>query len=767
MDEMMRSVLAAATLAIAIVPMTGHTQEAGAALPSLAFKPANIARVRQLIASDTEARARWNALRRTADKALSSPPSGDREIDAAMEALALAFRVTGKTKYAQGTRSLLLQRAAKADWLTDAPLARRDPPWKSDLGMGYAAAITGIAYDAVRDTLSATDRQTIVQGLIRGAILPIMDDWVDGAKRIHSLDTMGHNWWAHIVFGAGVAALAVRNDDPRGLEWARRIDEASVEWFEFPGTRIGVKPPTFGSEGAYSETVSYAELALHSLMLFRRSWTEAMDGPPSSIKGLDKIAGYFLATGYPRSEGWVSLNFGDSRPPNCGCHTLADLWALGDRNPEYLKYIAGYARVAAKDAWKDATNLPYFPNAAARSVIGSPISAPLTYLSSGQGLLTMRDSWAPDATLLAVKSGFTWNHNHADAGSFILYHKGRTLLADSGHSNYSTPEYDGYYRQSEAHNVVTIDGHAEAASDLYDGSASMGTIDHLLDTPNIRYAWADATGPTSRYFQRNYRSILWVGDTILLLDDLRGRDPGQFEWLLHHGGTATRKGRTVEVRDGDAGVDVTPLFPKTLPDGGLPTDYPDALRMVAYDGLADEDPKKKQTYLGFQPVGKSERETFLVALQPRADGKAPSRIERLEGTNWVGVRVISTDRITEVYFNRLADGHIRHRNANATIAGLETDAYILAVSHPIDSTGGTQPDEITVVDASYVRRSGTALLDSLSKVTAQIVIGAFNKVQFAGPHGNVRIACSSPVRLVDTQAQIACSRGEALLPRTN
>ena len=28
-----------------------------------------------------------------------------------------------------------------------------------------------------------------------------------------------------------------------------------------------------------------------------------------------------------------------------------------------------------------------------------------------------------DATLVAIKSGFTWNHAHADAGSFVLFHK--------------------------------------------------------------------------------------------------------------------------------------------------------------------------------------------------------------------------------------------------------------------------------------------------------------------------------------------------------
>lgn len=770
MDEMMRSVLAAVAVILSTAPAMAQGQaheQIGSSPATLAFNPGNIARVRQLVASDPEARARWNALRKTADKALSSPPRGGREIDSALEALGLAFRVTGQAKYAQGAKALLLHRAARKDWLTDTPLARRDPPWRSDLGMGYAAASTGIAYDAVRDTLSQADRQTIVQGLIRGAILPIMDDWVDGAKRIHALDTMGHNWWAHIVFGAGVAALAVREDDPRGLEWARRIDEASVEWFEFPGTRIGSKPPTFGSDGAYSETVSYAELALHSLMLFRRSWTEAMGTAPSPIKGLDKIAGYFLATSYPRSKGWVSLNFGDSRPPSCGCHTLADLWALGDHNPEYLKYIAGFSGVPAKDAWKDATNLPYLPDASARASISASSGASRTYVSRDQGLLTMRSDWSADATLLGVKSGFTWNHNHADAGSFILYHKGRTLIADSGHSSYSTPEYDGYYRQSEAHNVVTIDGRAEPASDLYDGSASMGTIDHVLDTPNIRYAWADATGPTSRYFQRNYRNILWVGDTILLIDDLRSRDPGQFEWLLHHGGTATRKGQTVEIRDGDAGVDVTPLFPAALPDGGLPTDYPYALRLVSHEGLADEDPKIKQTYLGFQPVGKSDREKFLVALQPRVDGKLASRIERIEGTDWIGVRITGTDRTTEVYFNLLADGRLRHRNANATIAGLDTDAYILAVSHPARRDAITGPDEIMVVDASYVRRSGAVIFDSLAKLTAHLAMGASTQVQFSGTHGNVRIACSAPVQVASIEGTVACENGQAVLPRTN
>ncbi|MGH7958281.1 MAG: heparinase II/III domain-containing protein, partial [Opitutaceae bacterium] len=70
------------------------------------------------------------------------------------------------------------------------------------------------------------------------------------------------------------------------------------------------------------------------------------------------------------------------------------------------------------------------------------------------GWAVLRDSWDRDATLLAVKSGDTWNHAHADAGSFILFHAGRPLLIDAGSCSYGRPEYRGYYARSAAHNVV-------------------------------------------------------------------------------------------------------------------------------------------------------------------------------------------------------------------------------------------------------------------------------------------------------------------------
>lgn len=760
---MKSSLLSGAVLALVLASPAARAQthvNTRADGATLAFNTANMARVVRLIAADPVAQARWQAQRQIAEKSLIAPPRDERGIDAALEALALAYRVTGERRFADGARGLLLARAAKADWLTDMPLSRRDPPWRSDLGMGFAAASYGIAYDAIRDSLSPEDRKTIVAGLVRGAIVPILNDWVDGSRRIHTLDTMGHNWWAHIVFGAGVGVLAILRDEPRAADWARRIDAASVEWFEFAGSRFEAKPETFGADGAYSETIGYAELALHSLMLFRRSWQETFGQAPASIPALAHTADYFLAASYPRKEGWVSLNFGDSRPPSCGCHTLADFWAMGDRNPAYLRYIDGFAGGAGKDAWADATNLPYLPDAASRSH-ASLAALPTSSIFKSEGLVTLRDGWADGATMVALKSGFTWNHNHADAGSFILYHHGKALLADSGHSGYSTPEYDGYYRQSVAHNIVTIDGKAEPPGDLYDGSRFMGGVDHLIDTPGFRYVWADATGPTSRNFQRNFRNLLWIGDTMLVIDDLKSWDVGQFEWLLHYQGTAKRTGQVLTIADGADAVAVKPLFPQPFPEAGLPTDYPEAMRLVEHEGLADEDPRKKQTYLGFQPSGMSDREKFVVAIQPIEAGKALSRIERMEGLNWIGLRIIAADRVTEVYMNLLADGRIRHRNANATLGGYETDAYLLALSWPTGRGSASAPDQFFVANGSYLRKGGEVLLDSLSKVFAHVDRQSGAIALSRQAEATVRIGCGRNLRL--GTATIPCDGSVAMV----
>ena len=59
----------------------------------------------------------------------------------------------------------------------------------------FHSCLSAIAYDAVYNELSVSERKKIARGLKRLALDPCLGDWVLEPTRIHSLNSMGHNWW--------------------------------------------------------------------------------------------------------------------------------------------------------------------------------------------------------------------------------------------------------------------------------------------------------------------------------------------------------------------------------------------------------------------------------------------------------------------------------------------------------------------------------------------------------------------------------------------
>ena len=241
----------------------------------------------------------------------------------------------------------------------------------------------------------------------------------------------------------------------------------------------------------------------------------------------------------------------------------------------------------------------------------------------------------------------------------------------------------------------------------------------MLDAGDLRYVLADATGPTSDTFIRNFRSFLWIGDVILVLDDLKTFEPGQFEWLLHYDGEGKRSGKDFTVTQDDVKVIVRPLFPMPFPDAGLPTDYPECMRLEERIGLKDHDQNTKMPYAAFLPTELMRRTKFITAIMPVQDGDwQPPKIERLKTVDMIGLRITQHGEVTELWLNLLADGRVRHRNANLIYEGWETDSYLTAMTWP-EGAKRDDPDtasRIFVIDGSYLRRDGKVVLDSLSKV---------------------------------------------------
>ena len=697
--------------------------------PYLTYSDANIARLKERIRNEPSIAEAWAKMLANANRMMepSTGERGRRGGGGSNELLCLAYRMTGDKRFGECVKESLL--AQKLGGRSGSMLMLRQPPWHSGLGSGEACASFGIAFDTVYDLLTSKERKTLATRLAQEGILPVLNDWVLGGQRIHSLDTMGHNWWSAIVFGAGIGAMAIMDEDPRTPGWVQRVGAADAEWLSYAGSLLENKPANFDSAGGFYESVSYAGFAIRSHLPFRLAWRDAFVTPLPEHPVLGKIADYFMHTCYPRSGGsHMSLDFGDSSITANGAGAIPLLWALGYRNPGSLWYLSqfrggrGNRGGEASDSGLmrgSPRDLLYSPTDQELAAIGELPDLPRSKIFPDMGWIVMRSSWEKDATLLGIKSGYTWNHAHADTGSFVLFHQGKYLLIDSGKSGYSTPEYDDYYRQSIAHNVVTFNGKAENPEDTYFGSKFSGTVSQLIDAGDLRYVLADATGPTSNNFIRNFRSFLWIGDVILVIDDLKSFEPGQFEWLLHYDGEGKRDGLDYNIANGDARVIVRPLFPEPFPNAGLPTDYPECMRLEERIGLKDHDQNTKMPYVAFLPTELERRTKFITAIMPVQDGDwTPPKIERLRTVDMIGLRITQHGEVTELWLNLLADGRIRHRNANLIYNGWETDAYLTAFTWP-QGAKMDNPDtasRVFVIDGSYLRRDSKVVLDSLSKV---------------------------------------------------
>jgi hypothetical protein len=695
---------------LVIAPLAG-AQTLGR--PHLLYTDADIQQYRERVSSSSVDKAAYDDLLRDAQKT-SQPQSQDT-----MQAACLAFRMTGDDEFAHDIKAGLQKLDEKKDF-SDAELLKRDPPWHSGLNTGGTVQAFAIGFDCIHEQLSPAERRHFADALVMKGLHPILDDWLLAPTRIHSLDTMGHNWWSALVFNAGIGAMAVLQERPDVLPWLQRISAASKEWYSYAGSELETKPANFDRNGGFYESVNYADFAVAEYLRFVLCWRNAFKASPLPQPSfLQTVGNFFIQASYATDDRVLPVLFGDGGLHSSGYTSVNLLWALGERSSASLWYLHQFDAIPPGDRPRPtAFALVYGPGANEREHAPATPGLPNAALYPDMGWATMRSSWDKTGTLFAIKSGITFNHAHADAGSFMLFHRGDALLIDSGGvPNYALPEYDDYYRQSRAHNVVLFDGEAEFHDDTYFGSQFPGTLTHLIDAGNLKYIMADATGPTVWKFRRNFRHVLWIGDVILVIDDVKSYQPGQFQWLLHVGEKATIKNANMQIGGIHGQVEVRPLFPAELP-AGLPADFPEAMRVVEESGFKDHDIKHPDTYYAFEPPGKTDQTTFVVALILGERAKPDPLVERFQTADMEGVRITQSGTVTEVYVNTLAEGRIRHRNAIVEANGWDTDAYLTALTFPekADRSKAENISNLFVADGSFLRRNGSVIYDSLSKV---------------------------------------------------
>jgi len=260
-----------------------------------------------------------------------------RQISDMGPTLGLAYQMTGNKRYAEKLRDAMIHYGSFNRWAGD---AHHDPPWHSELNTARFCYGYAHGYDSIYDFLSEDDKKTIAESMVRLGILPTLNDWVLGEKRIHALDSMGHNWWSVCVSMAGLASLSLVDDYQQAETWARHVSDVFPEWFYYQGNILQNKPANFDTKGAFYESVNYAEYALSEYLLFRLAYSNVF-GKSSApdIPLLEDAGDFFVHSCYPASDSIMSTNFGDSSLRAKGAQTIQLLLANGYEKPEYHWYL--------------------------------------------------------------------------------------------------------------------------------------------------------------------------------------------------------------------------------------------------------------------------------------------------------------------------------------------------------------------------------------------------------------------------------------------
>lgn len=668
--------------------------------PSLLFTPDKVKEAKARIDKDTVQARCWDEIRTQADALLQ------RNDVRRMDYLALAYQMTGDHRYSDKLRSMLKDVAKTESW-ADKEMMLRNPAWRSELQMAHRAYQLAIAYDAVCNGMTASERKEIAQGLYRLAVEPLLGDWLNEPTRIHSLNSMGHNWWTSCVGMGGLLAMSISNEIPEARDGAKAAVESLPEWFDFAGDLIQHKPKTFDEAGGMYESINYASFGISEALLLRLAWLNSHPGEKiDEIPQIELIPRFFSEVCYPRQGILYSLNFGDSHKNVVGESPVVLAYAQGIDDPAALWYLSQITPNQHGEGMSRNTPMGflYYPDL---SEAPTTPALPENQLWEDFGWATMRDSWDKDATMLAVKSGMTWNHSHADANSLILYHKGHDIIKDAGNCSYGKPEYRKYFFQSDAHNVVKFNGQGQSTYQQYHGTMLPGSVSGLTAGDRIRYVMADGTGPMADNFARNYRHYLWIGNVILVIDDLKSHQAGSYEWLWHPGGETKKVGGELHITNGNSAAVIKPLLPQPLAPSNFVHDYPEMLYWDILEGPT-EDLNGTEEYYSLKLPGNFDRIKAVTAiiLKDTPDQKELPVITTRQGKDWIGLQITENGKTTDVYINQLADGRTMHLNSWIEADGWTTDAYLLAVSG----------DDVFIGYGSSLRRGKDIHFSSLSKL---------------------------------------------------
>ncbi len=609
-------------------------------------------------------------------------------------ALGTKYLVEGDKNCAEKLRKLIRHFISFERWYAESYIKRTPVPWHADLCSTSMTLAVATAYDMIYDCISDDERNEFAKRIFELGVKPALSDWVFPETRIHAVDSMGHNWWAVCIAEPATALLALKdnlpNEDVNGI--LDCVNNALASYFDYDGNTLFNKYRNYDDSGLFYESIGYFEYGTATPLRYLWCYERYFGENAVLRSALPKnMADALMSFAYPYSEDgrteFAFMDFGDSD-------------FIGDR-PLITKFLRKnnlsspaldvLSNTYETDVWDDIEGYESFSE-------NSDINALKKTNIFSSGYVVTRDSWLPDSTMLAVKSGYCWNHSHNDSGTFNIVYKGKPFILDSGRCDYDDKLYHAYYCQDDAHNVIRIGGNGRRHEELYRGTKFNGRIIDLKESNDFLFIQADCTGPMAHLCSRLYRSYFWIDNSLLVLfDEAYCHEDNTAEFTLHYDGECRKDGNCYSITDGERKATLTSVFPEGMiysEKEGHPDHRPDEI--IPY--LELKTPTAERTHL------------LIHALEL---GEEKSKISHFSGKNYDGIKIVKGNKERRIIFNHMADGHVMHDNSNNILEGYDTDAYILMLDD--DKTAGTR--KILMVCGSYLRKNGKSIYASFTKKT--------------------------------------------------
>ncbi len=227
-------------------------------------------------------------------------------------------------------------------------------------------------------------------------------------------------------------------------------------------------------------------------------------------------------------------------------------------------------------------------------------------------------------------------HSHAGRLSFTAWYNNKPLLVDSGCCNYDKPELVNWYRTSQAHNTVIIDGKSdkETSSDnLWVGRRkTQNTITEWVENDSL--ISCKMTSPPSETANSNVlwsRNIVLVQKQFLVIhDNFNSTEEHTYEILLHFPPMEIcieQETKTIKVFN-DTPLEISQA--NTELNNNL----------IVAEGLVSVDGEGKKASIATYKFNKKGNANSVLILMPQKKEFTSTEIEQKETEKGIGLRLL-------------------------------------------------------------------------------------------------------------------------------